>query len=534
MSSARLIAVPDSSPVARQNSTPARLKARLTSVVSPRAALRAPLVVIVDNPQDCEAGSGERYISAADFLHEGAHQFEAGTIIINLCRSYKYLSVGYYCSLLAEARGQVVLPAVKTINDLSRKAVYRLALSALEATLNQLLSAVPHAETSDGFALDIYFGLTAYQPLAALAQQIFDCFPVPLLRVEIERRGNWQITRIKLLSVMNIAPDQEPLCRHGLAHFQRRGFPQSGITLQNSCHLAILQDPQEVLPPSNRGALDQFVQIGRQLGMQVSLIEKKDFSHLAQYDALFIRETTAINHHTYLFAKKAASEDLVVIDDADSIRRCTNKVYLCNLLHMNKIPMPRSYVLQKDDLVDISELELEIGYPMVMKIPDGAFSHGISKVNNAIEFVHAAQQLLKQSSLILVQEYLYTEFDWRIGVLNRRAIFASQYFMSAGHWQIARRDADGNAEFGKTRAVPLHEVPPQLLEYAVRAANLIGDGLYGVDMKMCRHGPVVIEVNDNPNIDQGVEDGILGEQLYRTVLLDMQRRLQLKQQAVAC
>jgi glutathione synthase/RimK-type ligase-like ATP-grasp enzyme len=40
----------------------------------------------------------------------------------------------------------------------------------------------------------------------------------------------------------------------------------------------------------------------------------------------------------------------------------------------------------------------------------------------------------------------------------------------------------------------------------VRAANLIGDGFYGVDIKTGPDGHVVIEINDNPNLDHGVED----------------------------
>jgi glutathione synthase/RimK-type ligase-like ATP-grasp enzyme len=96
--------------------------------------------------------------------------------------------------------------------------------------------------------------------------------------------------------------------------------------------------------------------------------------------------------------------------------------------------------------------------------------------------------------------------------------------MSRGHWQVAKRDANGKAEFGMGRAVALDAVPPALLAYAVRAANLIGDSLYGVDMKMTDAGPVVIEVNDNPNIDVGIEDGVLGDELYRIVLRDLVRR----------
>jgi hypothetical protein len=39
---------------------------------------------------------------------------------------------------------------------------------------------------------------------------------------------------------------------------------------------------------------------------------------------------------------------------------------------------------------------------------------------------------------------MYTEFDWRIGILNGQALYACQYFMSRGHWQIYNHAAKGN------------------------------------------------------------------------------------------
>jgi glutathione synthase/RimK-type ligase-like ATP-grasp enzyme len=61
---------------------------------------------------------------------------------------------------------------------------------------------------------------------------------------------------------------------------------------------------------------------------------------------------------------------------------------------------------------------------------------------------------------------------------------------------------------------------------ALKAANLIGDGLYGVDLKQTERGVVVIEVNDNPNIETGVEDQILQSVLYRQVMETFARRLE--------
>jgi glutathione synthase/RimK-type ligase-like ATP-grasp enzyme len=498
-------------------------QSQVAHVAAPR------FLIVVDTPGDWTICDKEYAVmEATRFLDGSATATMPAPTVINLCRSYKYLSVGYYCSLMAEARGQRVIPSVKTINDLSRKAIYSLDTSELDQALNAMLMQSSGLPMPVEFSMDIYFGATDYTPLAALARQIFDTFPTPLMRVEFEREDDWRITAIKVQSIAGLSESQKAQCELALANFDHVPPVATAGPKRYRYHIAVLHDGDEVLPPSNQKALANFVAAGRELGLDVSLIGRQDFSRISEFDALLIRETTAINHHTYRFAKKAESEGLVVIDDSASILRCTNKVYLADLLRLHGVPIPRTYALQKSDIGHVERLEQEIGYPMVMKIPDGAFSRGVSKVADRAQFDRTAQELLLHSSLILVQEYMYTEFDWRIGVLNKQAIFASKYFMSKGHWQVAKRDANGNAEFGMAMAVPLGEVPADLLDYAVTAANLIGDGLYGVDMKMTAHGPVVIEVNDNPNIDAGAEDAILGQELYRIVLRDMVRRLNLQ------
>lgn len=50
--------------------------------------------------------------------------------------------------------------------------------------------------------------------------------------------------------------------------------------------LAILHDPKDPQPPSNKKALNSFIKAGKALGVEVELIEKKDYARLAEYDAL--------------------------------------------------------------------------------------------------------------------------------------------------------------------------------------------------------------------------------------------------------
>ncbi len=111
-------------------------------------------------------------------------------------------------------------------------------------------------------------------------------------------------------------------------------------------------------------------------------------------------------------------------------------------------------------------------------------------------------------------------------MLNREPLYVCQYFMSKNHWQIVKHEADGRFEEGRFKTHPISQAPPEVSELACRAASLIGDGLYGVDIKQANGGLAIIEINDNPNLDVGVEDAVLKDELYRRVLADLVRRIE--------
>jgi glutathione synthase/RimK-type ligase-like ATP-grasp enzyme len=78
--------------------------------------------------------------------------------------------------------------------------------------------------------------------------------------------------------------------------------------------------------------------------------------------------------------------------------------------------------------------------------------------------------------------------------------------MARNHWQIIKHGKDGSFSEGQFKTVPIAKAPKEAVEIAVRAARAIGDGFYGVDLKETGEGIFVMEVNDNPNLDHGVED----------------------------
>ncbi|HOV56624.1 MAG TPA: RimK family protein [Rhodanobacteraceae bacterium] len=484
------------------------------------------LVIVVEKASDW--GSyypSENVVTAVDYLKQPLRDDDERVQVINLCRSYKYLGTGYYVSLLAEARGHRVIPSVRTINDLRRRSLYGLDVEDLNQKLARFL---PDARDTTDFGLLLYFGETHYAPLQDLARQIFETFPCPILRIEFERERVWRIAAIKPSGLHTLDDPQEDAFADALDKFSKKLWRKPRARKKYRYDIAMLVDPNEAMPPSNRRALKSFVEAGKDLGIEVEPIGKNDYARLAEYDGLFIRETTSIENHTYRFANKAEKEGMVVIDDPASILRCTNKIYLHDLLRSRKLPTPRTEILYRDDARRLADLPELLGFPIVLKIPDGSFSRGIVKVEDAEQLRRGVEELFQHTALVIAQEFMFTDFDWRIGVLNKEPLYACQYFMSRGHWQIYNHGARGAAKSGGFKTLPVRDAPADVVKLAQKATALIGDGLYGVDLKQVGGRTVIIEVNDNPSIDAGVEDEYLGDDLYRRIMEEFVRRLERK------
>lgn len=441
--------------------------------------------------------------------------------VFNLCRSYRYQAAGYYVSLLAEARGHRVVPNVLTIQDFKTQTLVRALSEDTDELIQQSLARI----TGDSFVLSIYFGRNLAKSHDTLARALYNVFEAPMLRAEFTRTKRWQLTNIAPISFKDI-PENHRTYVYAFArdHFASRRPPTRRI--ENAYNLAILSDEGETAPPSDSRALREFVQAAERRGMRTQMIGRDDMAYVGDFDALFIRSTTSIANFTYRFARRAATEDLVVIDDPVSIARCGNKVYLAELLTRLRIPSPKTVVVHRDNIQAVPEA---LGYPSVLKLPDSSFSMGVIKVKNEEELRESLRRFFAKSDFIVAQEYMPTEFDWRIGILDGKPLYACKYFMARNHWQIYDWQKSSRS-CGTFETLPIEEAPEKAVNYAARAAAAIGNGFYGVDVKQVGSKFYVIEVNDNPSVDAGVEDQILKDGLYDTVIECFYNRIRHKKE----
>lgn len=479
-------------------------------------------IIVIDQPYKWERTDiNAKIISVKEYINNSLFQNNQNFRVFNLCSSYRYQSYGYYVSLLASARGQRVIPNITTIRDFRISNV----IQSVAWELNELINKTLSRQTSKTFSLEVFFGqtpLSGYKTLASKLYQIFEC---PVFKVKFVKNEKWLIQSMKVLTFSNINNDQKELMYQLATSFFNKKRYNYPVLTNYQYDVAVLINDEEENPPSDKNALEKFRLAAHKKGVYLEFISREDKNRINEFDALFIRETTNVNHHTYEFSRLAYAEGIVVIDDPWSILRCSNKIYQYELFKRNKIRTPHTFALTKNSIT--TKTLDQINYPVVLKQPDSAFSLGVSKASNKLQAEEILKRLFKTSDMVVCQEFLYSEFDWRIGVLDNTPIFACKYYMTKDHWQIYNWASSNADKSGNFETVAIETVPDEVLKIARKAASLIGDGLYGVDIKFVNGEVYVIEVNDNPNIDAGVEDFILKDNLYNMIIDSLVNRIEI-------
>lgn len=479
---------------------------------------RRRVVVVVSSLADMPELPAERVITADRYL-SGEEPPSSRITVVNLCRSYRYRTKGYYVSLLADARGHQVVPSVEAIEGLSEPfGVARVLREAGVAT-------EPEAEPEDAETVEAlaYFGQCSDPRFRGAAEAIYREWPTPVLRITMLREDDqWKVSDVSPVPLTQLSGEQRTPLLEALQDekwLARRGAPAPRALKRAS--IAVLFDENDPFSPSTSETLDRLERVAGRMNVHAHRIGLDEIDRLGEYDALLIRALTGVREPAFQFALRAEMLDMPVIDDPQSIIRCSNKVFLEELLRREGIPTPRTIVATSRTPWD--EIHA-LGSPVVIKLPDGSFSASVHKCSGPEEYQKFASEMFRRSPLIIAQEFLPTDYDWRVTVLGGRVLFTARYHMARGHWQI-RTESGGTERYGKVEAVPRDTAPPEVVTLGLRAAALIGNGLYGVDIKETQNGPVVIEINDNPNLDVGYDDAADGTIIYEDVINEFLRRI---------
>ncbi len=281
--------------------------------------------------------------------------------------------------------------------------------------------------------------------------------------------------------------------------------------------LGIFVDRKTLSSAEQLNALIRCRDAAEEMGHGAEFIFPVDMRKIPQMDGLFIRARTDPMNVTYVAARMAEFAEIPVIDDPASIQICSDKVHMYSRLMQHGVEMPRTLFLSYRELnpARAREIFCELGSPVIVKEPSTSFSLRVEKVQDPAALLQVARRYFKLSDWIVAQEFVESTYDWRVGVLGGKFLYACKYIIPSQTFKI-QDSVNGHVVYCGVQSVPPDMIPGDVRDLGVRAGQAIGDGLYGVDIKDGRGGPCVIEVNDNPSLEGGEDTAYPG--VYREIV----------------
>jgi len=177
---------------------------------------------------------------------------------------------------------------------------------------------------------------------------------------------------------------------------------------------------------------------------------------------------------------------MYILNNPSAIERAVDKYYALSLLEENGIPVPRTIVVE-DASSAISAFR-ELGGDVVVKPIFGSRGIGSARISDVDVAERIFRALDFTHHVLYIQEFIpHGDYDLRLLVLGGEVLASMKRV--ADSWKT-------NVSLG---AKPFPYNPPdEIREIAIRASEILGCELAGVDILQTSRGPVLVEVNSQP------------------------------------
>ena len=218
---------------------------------------------------------------------------------------------------------------------------------------------------------------------------------------------------------------------------------------------------------------------------------------LTGYDAVIPRIGASITFYGMAMLRQFEMMGVYCVNESVAITRSRDKLRALQLLARKGIGLPvTGYANAPGDTNDL--LDIVNGAPVVIKLLEGTQGVGVvlAETRQAAESVIEAFRGLDAN--FLVQEFIKEAggADIRCLVIGDRVVAAMKRQGKEGEFR-SNLHRGGSAELVK--------LTPEEQSTAVRASNIMGLNMAGVDLLRSNHGPVVMEVNSSPGLE-GIEN----------------------------
>lgn len=465
------------------------------------------MIIVTENPSKWNLNlEGITAFTPQQYIYGDKFQKKNSVKVINLCNSFQVGSVGLHISALAESRGHKVIPEVHSVINYNYKKLSYTFAAHDQSLVDELLQEI-QGNTLD---LEIYLGSVEDPRFTKIGVILYNLVQLPVFRASMKKTDKWSVNEIKALDQEELSPLQWKFFQQSIEFFINGKKIISKNFLQKKFELAILVNPDDPTPPSNAGAIQKFIKAADEIGFNSELINVNDFGKIRKFDALFIRETTRINHHTFSFAVKAQQEGLVVIDSPDAILKCNNRIWLARMLMQQQALSHRLSIIEKSNLEE--EIE-KFGYPLIIRNPVRLLEDDRPEI---IEGVADLDKVANKPDIVIAEEVVYPDAAWRVGIFNQDIMFAGKYYVESNMfpYQISSIYEPWKVD----------EIPVEVTVAAFKVSDILGPGLYALDIFEKKNKIYIMDIFDNPDINAGKEDQIQPNNMYMNIIRHIYKR----------
>lgn len=230
---------------------------------------------------------------------------------------------------------------------------------------------------------------------------------------------------------------------------------------------------------------------------------------LEHVDAIIPRIGASITFYGTAVVRQFEMMGVFSLNESVAISRSRDKLRSLQLLSRKGIGMPiTGFSRSPDDVRDL--IKIASGAPLVIKLVEGTQGIGVvlAETTQAAESVIEAFMGLKAN--IMVQEYIKESNgeDIRCFVIGDKVVAAMKRKAKEGEFR-SNLHRGGTAE--------LIKITPEERRTAIKAANVMGLNVAGVDILRSERGPLVVEVNSSPGLE-GIETAT-GEDIASKIIV---------------
>ncbi|MFL0798085.1 MAG: RimK family alpha-L-glutamate ligase [Cellvibrionaceae bacterium] len=217
---------------------------------------------------------------------------------------------------------------------------------------------------------------------------------------------------------------------------------------------------------------------------------------LSEYDAVLPRIGSSITYYGTAVVRQFQEMDIFCANTAHGIANSRDKLRSLQILSRHHIGIPRTtFVRDKKDV--LPAIERVGGAPVVIKLIEGTQGIGVLLAETVSAAASIIELLQSQKQNVLIQKFVAESKgkDIRAFVVGDRVVAAMRRVAQGQEFR-------SNVHRGGV-AEPV-DLPEEYIETAVRATQILGLRVAGVDMLEGANGPQIMEVNSSPGLE-GIE-----------------------------